>query len=271
MNHSVNSTHYFINDTLTCAPADSDFRFKFHDYYEILLFLEGDAKFIIENRTYTLEPYDVIIVRKHEMHRLSLNRSVHYHRITLFVYPSFFQEYCCSEYEEQFLITDANIDNKIAGKVVRSSGLYDAFMKYCKYLDTYNLDEDSPILRAIIIDILFLINNTTKFVAPDYSNNSMKTVIAYLNEHYTEDINLDILEKEFFLTKSYLCKAFRKATGLTIFNYIQKKRLTNVQELLETGMDITSAARISGFRDYSSFYRAHKKEFGETPRQSLKS
>lgn len=262
--------YFSVRETHTPTPVNTSFKFETHEYYEILLFLEGDAKFIIEDRTYSLNPNDIIIVRKNELHRLSLNRAVPYHRIVIHAYPSFFQKYECPEYEAQFLNTATGIDNKIPAKVVRSSGLYDAFMKYSKYSNHGEIRENTPILRSMIMEILYLINNTTNFSTPDYSSGPMESVILFLNNSFTEDITLDMLEKQFFLTKNHLCKAFRNATGITIFSYIRKKRLANVQELVSGGLSINDAARMSGFHDYSSFYRAYKKEFGISPKQLLK-
>lgn len=262
--------YYSVRETHTTTPINTDFKFETHEYYEILLFLEGDAKFIIEDRTYTLNPYDVIIVRKNELHRLSLNRAVPYSRIVIHVYPSFFQQYECTEYETQFLNVITGIDNKIPGNVVRSSGLYDAFMKYSKYSNHGTIRENTPILRSMIMEILYLINNTTNFSTADYSSGPMDAIILYLNNNYTEDITLEMLERQFFLTKNHLCRAFRNATGITIFSYIRKKRLVKVQELVANGMSINDAAQMSGFHDYSSFYRAYKKEFGISPKQLLK-
>ena len=108
----MNPKYFSVRETHTPAPVDSNFRFETHEYYEILLFLEGDAKFVIEDRTYSLEPNDVVIIRKNELHCLLPNRAVPYSRIVIHVYPSFFPKYECPEYETQFLNTATGIDNK---------------------------------------------------------------------------------------------------------------------------------------------------------------
>ena len=117
---------------------------------------------------------------------------------------------------------------------------------------------------------LFLINNTKQFATPDYSNTPVAGIILFLNEHYTEDISMEMLQKKFFLSKNYLCKIFKNTTGLTIFDYIRKKRLTLVQDLINEDMSMTDASRIAGFHDYSSFYRAYNKEYGISPRKNMK-
>ena len=260
---------YKMRNKYTATPTYEKFRFHTHENYEIYLFMEGDVNFIIENKTYSLEPYDVIVVKKHELHNISFVKSSPYHRIYLNVWPDFFQKNNCPEYEQFFLNPSPTGDNKIPGKIVRSSGLYDAFKKYQKYSENYNLKE-TPILNAIVTEILYLVNNTKHFATPDYSNTPLEKIILYLNEHYTEDISLEILENQFFLSRNYLCRLFRTTTGITIFDYIRKKRLALVQDLINQGMSISDASNLAGFHDYSSFYRAYYKEFQASPRQNLK-
>jgi len=266
----MEQSYYGISTNFILAPVNQNFQLHCHDQYEILLFLEGDAKYIVEEKTYSLEPGDIIVIRKHEMHRIFHNSPTRYHRSILMVSPEFFKYYHCQDYEEQFLHPHPGTDNKIAAEIVRSSGLYDAFMRYKKYSEDYSLDRKSPILIATIIEILYLINKTTGFVSSDFPNEPIKSILTHLNNHYTEDITLDMLAGQFFLSKYYLCRAFRKATGLTIHQYITRKRLTFVRELKDEGKSIGEAAMLAGFQDYSSFYRAYQKEYGLSPREDLR-
>ena len=97
----------------------------------------------------------------------------------------------------------------------------------------------------------------------------LQIISNMLNNHYTEDITLDLLHEKFFISKYHLCRAFHKATGLTIHEYIRRKRVTKVRELCAEGMSIGDAAAQAGFNDYSSFYRAYQKEYGTSPREDL--
>ena len=78
-----------------------------------------------------------------------------------------------------------------------------------------------------------------------------------------------MLAEKFYMSKFYICRCFRNATGLTIHEYIRRKRLTKVRELKNTGKSISEAALEAGFHDYSSFYRAYVKEYGNQPRKDL--
>ena len=265
----MNPIYYHINENCTEQPTNDHYHLHNHDEYEILLFLEGDAKYIVEERTYSLEPCDIIVIRKHEMHRIYHNSMTRYRRVVLAVSPSFFQQNHCTEYEVQFSKAPKGTGNKISADIVRSCGLFDAFSRYKQYSENYALDVNSPILVSILIEILYLINKTSGFTSSDMTGTPMKSVLLYLNNRYAEDISLDMLGDKFYLSKYHLCRAFKKATGLTIHEYIRRKRLTRVRELRAEGKNITQAAMEAGFHDYSSFYRAYLKEHGNPPKSDL--
>lgn len=90
-------------------------------------------------------------------------------------------------------------------------------------------------------------------------------IITYLNEHFTEPITLEALAERFFISKNYLNRVFRKATGTTVMDYLIRKRVTYVQQLLINGIPATQAAALAGFGDYTCFYRAYVKRFGHAP------
>lgn len=264
----IKNESFRIEEAVEESTSNESFFLHEHDNYEILLFLEGDSKFVIEGKEYFLESGDVIIVRKHEMHRVYHNSGSKYHRIVLSVKPGFFAEYHCPDYERQFLNTKMGIANRIKSDYVRSSGLYDTFMRLKKYSGNYTQAEE-PVVGALVMVILYLINQVGQFSSSDGHNSHVEQVISYINNHYTEDIDLETLATIFFISPNYLCRIFRKATGLTVHDYIRRKRLSKVRELRANGKSISDAAMLSGFRDYSSFYRTYKKLMGCSPKEDM--
>ena len=57
---------YTIGDTTAMSPTNSNFCLHTHSAYEIFFFLEGDAKYVVEEKQYDLAPGDIIIIRKNE-------------------------------------------------------------------------------------------------------------------------------------------------------------------------------------------------------------
>lgn len=259
--------YYEITKSEDEISSNNPFYLHSHTHYEIYLFLEGDAKYVVEEKSYSLEPYDIIVIKKHEMHRVYHNNPARYRRFVLSVSHEFFEENNCLEYERSFTDFANNRGNKICGDVVRSSGLYNAFMRLEKYTDNFTA-QNTTIEKAIIIEILYLINSIHTFSLSDALQSPIKKVITYINNHYTENISLDCLEKKFFISKYHLCRMFKQATGLTVHGYITDKRLNLACELKSNGATLSVAADRAGFASYSAFYRAYLQRFGKSPKTS---
>jgi len=186
--------------------------------------------------------------------------------LVLMVFPEFFSQFNCPEYENVFLTNDSKIGNRINAETVHSSGLYDAIMRLMRYSKNFT-EIYTPITNSIMIEILHLINHVSMFENAESSNKVIKSVIHYINNHYTEKITLDAICEKFFLSKYYLCHIFKDATGLTVHEYVKRKRLALSREYVREGKTLTEAAILSGFSDYSSFYRAYMKENKQNPKK----
>lgn len=90
-------------------------------------------------------------------------------------------------------------------------------------------------------------------------------LIAFINDNLTEDLSLDFLANEFYISKYYLSRKFKEFTGLSLYQYIMKKRLLLARDMLRNGASVMNACFLCGFNDYSNFFRAFKREFGYPP------
>ena len=90
-------------------------------------------------------------------------------------------------------------------------------------------------------------------------------IIRYVNKHLCEKLTLDTVCERFYISKPQLCRIFKKATGTTMGQYITIKRLVTARKLINDGAKPTSVYSECGFGDYSTFYRAYVKNFGEAP------
>lgn len=93
----------------------------------------------------------------------------------------------------------------------------------------------------------------------------LKRIASYLDEHYTENISLDLLAEHFFISKYYLSREFKKEFGTTIIQYILAKKITNAKELLRySNASIEDIAQLCGIDDASYFNKVFKKMEGCT-------
>lgn len=80
-----------------------------------------------------------------------------------------------------------------------------------------------------------------------------------------EDIDLSMLCDTVQLSKSYLIRATRRATGLTPHGLIVKARIEKAHRLLLKKVPAAEAAVVSGFYDQAHLIRHYRRRFGVTP------
>lgn len=102
-------------------------------------------------------------------------------------------------------------------------------------------------------------------------SNDLFTIGTYIQEHYLEIQSLDELAEHFSISKSYLCRIFKKRTGLTVITYLNSLKVQHACNLLvETDLPINEISRICGFESSIYFTRVFKKLMECTPREKRK-
>lgn len=92
-------------------------------------------------------------------------------------------------------------------------------------------------------------------------------IFVFIKEHITEEITLERLEREFFVSKYHIAREFKKQTGQTVHQYIIKAKLDLCRDYIAQGMTIVKVYQLGGFGGYNHFFRAFKKEYGMTPKE----
>jgi AraC-like DNA-binding protein len=88
----------------------------------------------------------------------------------------------------------------------------------------------------------------------------------YINEHYRENIKLDALANQFYLSPRYFCTRFKQYYRITPINLVMRLRMTLARDLLtDVNLQITEIAQMCGYSDVYYFSRLFKQEHGMTP------
>lgn len=106
-----------------------------------------------------------------------------------------------------------------------------------------------------------------KAKSQNYSPSILKC-IYYIDNHLCENLSINQLAKEIYLNPCYLSDLFHKETGLTISNWIKKKRIEeSVHLLLNTNNTIADIAFFYCFCSQSYYIQSFKKIMGVTPNE----
>ena len=256
-----------IHHTLTTKPSVDNFAFQSHSHnmYEIYLFLSGDGAFVVEGNILPLERGVLIFTLCGQTHNLLLKSDKKsYERVALMFGEKYLPKECdellknaskggCvakfNEEEIQWLLQSIeilkNADSEYAKKSISASLIYltvHKIMNSSQKVNTYDETEDDLV----------------------------KQVIHYINRHFGKNISLDSIEKAIYRDKAYLGRRFKKVMGCSIWEYIIRKRIFSARQQLYLTQSVSDAFAVSGFCDYSAFYRKYKKYIGCSPSEDLK-
>ncbi|MDR7078694.1 YesN/AraC family two-component response regulator [Neobacillus niacini] len=100
---------------------------------------------------------------------------------------------------------------------------------------------------------------------------AVEYMIQYINENYNERITINDLSEQLYISRNYLSQIFKKATGLSFNQYINKVRMEKAKCLISEGQYlIYEIAEKVGFKNTPYFSSLFKKYTGMNPTDLLK-
>ncbi len=242
-----------------------------HDYYEFLLFLRGDATYLVENSTYKAQNGDIFITSPGELHTISFNSECDYCRYFIQIKREWIMSF---PYDLLRRIDRRRPgeNNRIPAALTEKYALLEFYEKIYYYI-THKLPESEVMVQTYIIQFLAKINTIfkTELTHLDESgeNKTVTRIKEYINRHFTENISLDELAGRFYMNKYHLCHIFKKETGLTIKEFINTRRIARAKSLLPEYKSVSDLCSVCGFNDYSTFYKTFKRFTGVSPTEFL--
>ena len=247
------------------AKGLPEMNYHYHEFHKLLFLRDGSVGYSIEGRRYELEKNDIVIVPAGCVHRPEVEENGMYSRYVLYISPSFLKAHSTVKTDMESLFYFSGGVARVAGETLsRLQALF-------KELDDIDKDSfGSDVLESVIVlQITVLLTGWMKepkaAVEGIANDKKILAILQYINENIHKDLSIDAIADEFYISKFHMMRRFREETGYTVHSYITNKRLLNAKQLIADGEAVTDVCYKCGFRDYSTFSRAYKKLFDESP------
>lgn len=239
-------------------------------------FVHGCGNIKIEGKQYKIKSGDIVILNPKEIFCCSVEPNIYHERIVLHFSLNLFKSFPknCDLLYAPFLKRKKGHLNHIPAETVRKYLLDLGLKTILEIVQSENEAKEVLALCEITktLSKLFNIyeNYDNKNTINLTENTFINDILAYLNAHYKEDLTIDSIAKEFKIDKSYLSHLFKEYVGTSLWNYIIFRRISCFNEIVSREKSIEEASRLSGFNNYSNFFRLYKKHTGITPMEYKK-
>jgi len=240
-------------------------RLHFHDYFEILLPLTSPGNIFVNDQVYPLERGTLYLIGESTLHRtmangfhsryilhisrkalteLSTPQTDFTHLMQVSFRRAVLDPEQMTELIELFQDLERNKNDGSFGSDVRQTiALLRLLLRLAPTLDAANAGEA-------------IRNKDFLRVAP---------ILDYIRDNLAEPLSLDQIASQFYISKHYLCRIFKAATGFSVMEYIIYSRVLRARQLLQEGVSVQQAGELSGFSDNSHFIRTFGHLTGVTP------
>lgn len=242
----------------------------FHPTYEIYYLLSGKREFFIRDRTLVIQEGDVMIVSPNVLHRTTNAAEPQHERLIVNIHrdlmlpvqeggkealaPLLGADYRIVRFSLQERLYADELARGIIGEVQRREPGFESFA----------LTLAQQLLLLSLRRMAEKGEEQAEYPSPMHER--ISAVVRHINEHYMEELSLQLLAERFFISPYYLSRFFKEATGFTFVEYVNSVRVKEAMKLLEeTGLKASVIARKVGFGSVTHFGRVFRQVTGHPP------
>lgn len=242
--------------------------YHYHEFCKVLMLVSGSGSYWIEGQRFSLQPGDLVLVGNGCVHRPEFAPGDPYERIITYISPDFLRQQSAPDCDLLEIFSGKH------GRVLRPEKGSRRFLSLAENLERQLSSAEygwEILSRGLLLQLLVEAGqemdrgDALRLGPIQPKNDRIQQIMAYIDHHLTEDIRIETIAEEFYLSKFHMMRLFRSVTGSSINEYITRQRLLLARELISKGMSATESCFRAGFGSYSSFTRSYGSYFGTTP------
>lgn len=252
----------------------NDIRNHYHNSYQIIYVVEGEAEFTISGKTYEVKNNSLIIINNLEHHSLKFKGNL-YRRYYILIKPDHFQVLVNEPVLLSILKHRPDNFNHVIPLYDEDRSIVLNFIKdiyeEVKFEKAFCETKVGCLLQLLLIYVYRNHKRSFPVTSLNSSIDKIHEVQKYIEINFNEDIRLKDVASLFFIDMYYLSHLFKNITGFTFKEYVIFQRISHARDLLVyTTDDITRVGINSGFNNVNNFIRIFKKYERITPLQYRK-
>ncbi len=231
---------------------------KFHaqEYYELVIYIQGDVEYLNENVLISPSPCMVTWFKPGQLHTTRLRSNSQYERYVLYFTPDFFD---IGDKVQPILDFVNHSDGTY---MTLSESKFAELLEFLKKVEAI-IKKDKTytelLLKAVFIEIFSLLDSQTPSIRNgEMTTESMAEIKRYIDENYATITSVSQIAEHFFYSREHLSRKFKEAFNMSLVNYLTRRKITESIILLDK-MGVTEAAYAVGYRSQSAFIDAFKK------------
>lgn len=279
INYCLNKRAYALQHLRNDAKDLLTSEMHFHDCIEFMLIVSGAVDFQVEDFQMPLSAGSLLLLQPNTFHRpICKNYQEVYDRYTLHIKEDYMNSFSTAKTNLEEVFSPSQIQWNKTLTTQQKALLTNRFRDAIKAIETPDTFGKDIIVNCVVSELLVMIcrlylehNDTDEQLLANAYSKLTKGVIDYIDENISEKISLDKLAASMHVNKNYLSRLFKQESGISIYQFIMKRRIVFARDLLQDGICASDACYHSGFSDYSNFYRAFYNEYGLSPNEYCKS
>ena len=231
-----------------------------HSHIEAGILLSGSTELTMDGKVFRVEAGDAFLIFPNRIHGYTDGADVL--GFLLICDPADIAPF--TDVFHRFLLSDPVLHPADGGRAIAEAFDKAVMMASSPEGTPYAIESAKAYASAAIAEMFACDPGLTPFVSSD--PDAIQRILLYCDTHYTEELTLDILEKELGYSKYYISHVFTDSIKTGFSRYLRGLRISAAKRLIRhTNKSMTDIAYESGFATIRTFNRQFLSETGQTP------